>query len=292
MTPMLKINSYRLKAEAFASRRQAVWVAEEGSLPAQQECLELFLEVLPNHFPELYTVKGVGDDRHVTITFPDASSTSFAVAEFAACPLELCGRLVQEDLVLLRVADEPGPSAQEAKHAMSAACVVFSFQGLQERLSATMLRIHAPVPGFEQDLDKLLARTFTALQADKPIWRNNWGVAFTGDITVPSYNVGLPAAQLAAAGGKRPAAQDLWLKTEYQTLRRLPRTGAILFTIKTMVEPMSKIGSAAAKTLHKSLSGMTPELRAYKGLTGQAAEELLDLLDGMFEPLAEPPGPA
>lgn len=38
------------------------------------------------------------------------------------------------------------------------------------------------------------------VQADKPIWRNNWGVAFTGDITVPSYNVGLPAAQLAAAG--------------------------------------------------------------------------------------------
>jgi hypothetical protein len=70
----------------------------------------------------------------------------------------------QEDLVLLRVADEPGPRPQEAQHAMSAACVVFSFQGLQERLSATMLRIHAPVPGFQQDLDRLLARTFTALQ--------------------------------------------------------------------------------------------------------------------------------
>lgn len=47
---------------------------------------------------------------------------------------------------------------------MTAACVVFSFHGLKEKLGTTTLSIHAPVPGFEDQLEKLLNRTFTALQ--------------------------------------------------------------------------------------------------------------------------------
>ena len=31
-------------------------------------------------------------------------------------------------------------------------------------------------------------------------------------------------------------------------------------------------------------AGMKPELRAYKGVPSQAADELLELLQGMFEP--------
>jgi hypothetical protein len=119
------------------------------------------------------------------------------------------------------------------------------------------------------------------LQPDKPIWRNNWAAAYTGDLTMPSYNVGGPGAQLDAMGGKRPPAKDLWLKTEYQTLRRLPQSKAILFTIRTYVQPMPEIGAEAAKVLHKSLSGMTESLREYKGVPGEAADELLALLDGI-----------
>lgn len=120
-------------------------------------------------------------------------------------------------------------------------------------------------------------------QADKPIWRNNWAAAFTDDITEPSYNVGGPDAQLKATGGVRPSADKLFLKTEYQTLRRLPQTGAILFTIRTLIQPIPEIGVEAAKTLHKSLSGMTPELRAYKGVPGEYGDELLHFLEGMVQ---------
>lgn len=132
------------------------------------------------------------------------------------------------------------------------------------------------------------ALLLVCLQPDKPIWRNNWAAAFTGDICEPSYNVGGPGAQLDALGGKRPPAEDLWLKTEYQTLRRLPKTGAILFTIRTLVQPMPKIGVEAAKVLHKSLSGMRPELREYKGVPGEAAEDLLKMLEGVIAKEAVP----
>jgi hypothetical protein len=55
---------------------------------------------------------------------------------------------------------------------------------------------------------------------------------------------------------------------------------------------MPEIGVEAAKTLHKSLSGMRPELRSYKGVPGEAAEELLGMLEGMMAsevlPVLEP----
>lgn len=62
---------------------------------AVQECLELFLQVLTEHYPNMYSLVGEGDARVVTMSFPEGSSKVYAVADFADCPLELCGRLVQ-----------------------------------------------------------------------------------------------------------------------------------------------------------------------------------------------------
>jgi hypothetical protein len=36
-------------------------------------------------------------------------------------------------------------------------------------------------------------------------------------------------------------AADMWFRVEWQTLRRLPITGAILFTIRTYVEKLSDL---------------------------------------------------
>jgi hypothetical protein len=60
-----------------------------------QECLELFLEVLPAYYPDLYRLEGQGPGRTITITFPDGATKQYALADFADRPLELCGRLVQ-----------------------------------------------------------------------------------------------------------------------------------------------------------------------------------------------------
>jgi hypothetical protein len=60
-----------------------------------QECLELFLEVLPAYYPDLYRLEGQGQGRTITITFPDGAAKQYALADFADRPLELCGRLVQ-----------------------------------------------------------------------------------------------------------------------------------------------------------------------------------------------------
>lgn len=130
----------------------------------------------------------------------------------------------------------------------------------------------------------LLPLYCSIIQADKPVWRNNWGVALNGDISQPIYSVELPGearSQGVAAAGPdepRPSPDTLWLKTEYETLRRLPESQAILFTIKTLTQPLSTIGPAAAATFATSLAGMTEDMRKYKGLEGEAADEVLAYL--------------
>lgn len=71
-------------------------------------------------------------------------------------------------------------SAGEARHRMAAACVVFSFAGLPAKLSAPLGALHVPVPAFQEELLKLVNRTFDGLDPTKPLWRNNWGERMSG----------------------------------------------------------------------------------------------------------------
>ena len=54
----------------------------------------MFLEILPAYYPDMYSVTGDGDARVVKLTAP-GYEREYRLADFADCPLELCGRLVQ-----------------------------------------------------------------------------------------------------------------------------------------------------------------------------------------------------
>ena len=76
----------------------------------------------------------------------------------------------------------------------------------------------------------------------------------------------------------------LLLQVEYQTLRRLPHTRCILFTVRTLVEPVTELEGApgAAAALAASLRGMSQVMRAYKGLLQpQAQDDMLAYLDSL-----------
>ena len=98
-----------------------------------------------------------------------------------------------------------------------------------------------------------------------------------GALDNPSY--GTPEA--LASISKILPPETRWLKVEYQTLRRLPGTGYILFTIRTFLEQITVLARypAAAANLANSLSGMSQPMRAYKGLVQpQAQDEMLAYL--------------
>eukprot|EP00955_Chlamydomonas_euryale_P092885 364743-Chlamydomonas_euryale.AAC.84 len=107
------------------------------------------------------------------------------------------------------------------------------------------------------------------------------GIADSGDLDSPLYG----DSEAAAGRSLQPLLpQRRWLRTEYQTLRRLPRTKAALFTVRTFTEPLSALAGApaAAAAIAASLRGMSPPMQAYKGLGDlNALADMLEYLDTM-----------
>jgi hypothetical protein len=269
----------RLKKKALEERHSQVFCAEPDSLEAQRECLELFVDYLPKRYPDLYSY----DNKKLCITVKPVNTTFLLDDWWNTRPLELCERIVQEDLILMR------PSFDNKSFMMAAAAVVFSFNELQEKLGQPAEIIHAPVPGFEKHIQKSVNLTFSKLKPQQPMWRNNWGIAPTGTLDEPIYGSAAAHEHRAMTDVTQEDVKAKYLKVEYQTIRRLPKSGYLLFTVRTMVDPMYELEKVprAASCLAASIRGMSPAMRKYKGIDDEpTCKAVLAYLDSIGEPPA------
>jgi hypothetical protein len=100
---------------------------------------------------------------------------------------------------------------------------------LAEKIGGTMAFIHTPVARYDIDLDSPVNAVLKRMNVEKPMWRTNWGISNHPALFQPDNPPHTPDMDIA----------DMWFRTEWQTLRRLPETGAILFTIRTYVGKLS-----------------------------------------------------
>ena len=224
-----------------------VFAAETSSLDAQREVLEMLAAHLPARFPETYLTTGMAIDivpafRRVDLLSP-------------LPPLLTAASLVQEDLVIMA----RGPDAWR----LSAASLCFpSSWHLHEKFGRPLHEVHAPVPEFGEGTRHagLIERIFDNLRPEQPVVRWNWSIHDDDALFHPPL------------GRPYDFDQGAYLRLERQTLRKLPRTGAILFTIRIHLNPLEVLAShppELAATLAGQLAAMTPAQLAYKGLTEQ-----------------------
>jgi hypothetical protein len=230
-------------------RRGEVLRALPESAPAQAELLELVLEHLPRRFPAHYRRANGALANLIT-------GERFELADWREVPLELAGRLVQEDLCLL----QPGAPA----YRLVAGVLCFpSHWRLADKLGRPLEAIHEPVPGFAAGLASTVDRFFANLKVARPVWRVNWSLVDTPQLFLPPEH----RAQRKVIVAER-AGTELWLRVERQTLRRLPRSGAVLFGIRTHLAPLAAAidGPHAARALAARVREMPPAMAAYKGI--------------------------
>ena len=287
--PRRFVHELGLKQKNLDDEGRCAYVQEQDSLVAQAEVLELFCHYLPKRYPDYYEYKNDSGQDGPSITVKPLKQT-FLLSDYEDKPLHLCARIVQEDLILLRPS-RPESDTSSAYH-MAAAAVVFSFSGLDEKLGKPVEFIHAPVPGFEEQLRKTLNLFFEKLlKIEQPLWRNNWVVTPESGGLLDTPNYGTADADSTrqlqdekASPPTRDEFERMFLKVEYQTIRRLPRSGNLLFTVKMMVDRLRELEKVprAAACLAKSIRGMSPSMRAYKGIgNGEDAtyEAVLQYLD-------------
>jgi hypothetical protein len=229
------------KAALLATDRDVVLRHRPDTAAAQQEVLELIAEHLDRVHPAL--------DR------PDADLMADAPAIVRAA------LLVQDDLVIMR---------READGwRLVAACLCFpSTWSLAEKFDRPMEAIHADVPGYEGQMAQRINRIFDALPASQIVERFNWSIYGDDALHHPETR-----------SARRPWAEDEasfetrgFVRVERQTLRRLPRAGDILFTIRIHLDPVAAFrrhaeGPVLAEALATQLAALTPEQLDYKGMS-------------------------
>lgn len=138
------------------------------------------------------------------------------VALDPAQPLLTLGRLCQEDFCIMQA--EPG-----AEPVLTAAILCFpAGWTLSEKLGNAMIRIHKPVPSYDDDAAKRVQRLFDAIRPEQPLWRVNAHCS--------AANLFNPRTE---ASGRKPEGELPYLRSERQCLLRLPESRAVVFSIHT-----------------------------------------------------------
>lgn len=227
------------------------FMAEPETDAAQAEVLHLLFSHLFERHPDVY--RRTGDLVQVNGRPVELNG--------AAPPLQTAGRLVQEDLLLMR-RDESG-------WRLVAGSLSFpSSWSLAEKFSLPIDEIHAPVPGFGPGTRNaaVINRVFDNLRVELPVWRMNWSL-YPDDTLFHDHHT----APLLARADTDPV---MFFRVEYQTLRKLPTSGDILFTVRIHLDPISLLErhpdrKAICKNFAAMLEALDNDQLEYKKLTTQ-----------------------
>ena len=182
------------------------------------------------------------------------------VSKHGMHPLEATARMVPEDLLLLKPCPREGDETLLDWTLLAAALAFPAHWVLAEKMGRSLAGIHEPVPHYGERLETPMDRFFTNMKVGPISQRWNWSVMTSNSLFTPHRSARTPLAPGAGI-------DEIFIRMESQTLRKLPRTGMILFTIRTYAEPLTRWATmpGAVASLLQMLDGMTPEMRDYKG---------------------------
>lgn len=187
-------------------------------------------------------------------------------------PLIAAARLVAEDLAILQKSPEG--------FRLTAGCICFpSSWSLAEKLGKPLHEVHGPVPDFQTGTRNatIIERIFDNLRADEPVIRWNWSLYGSDTLHHPH----LSPPQRFGSGDR---AEAVYVRVERQTLRKLPQTGAVLFTIGVHMTPLETIEAHPERErltegLIRQIEALDEAQSEYKGLHAER-ERLIMRLKG------------
>ncbi|TGV57967.1 DUF3445 domain-containing protein [bacterium M00.F.Ca.ET.141.01.1.1] len=263
------------KRRLYAEIPERVFVEEGGTRAAQQEVLELLGAYLPERFPDIHQ-RGDAGVAVVGVTSHPAISSSLAGAPLVAASL-----LVQEDLILMR-RDDSG-----WRLAAGSLCFPSSW-ALTEKFGKPLQQIHEPVPGFGPGTRPadLINRMFDGLQG-QAVERYNWSIQSGDALYHPLSNV--ERIDRATSRPTRFPDGDVkahaFIRVERQTLRKLPASRDILFTIRIHLDPLAVLArhpdrATLAASFAAQLEALDIAQLDHKGLTSDR-DRLIAVLNHM-----------
>ncbi|KAI9746231.1 MAG: hypothetical protein M1818_000912 [Claussenomyces sp. TS43310] len=277
----IELDSHYLKFHANKARRirdrgsKCCYTAPDANVQlGAHELLEELCGYLTERYPSLYKATAVGLDNLLT-------GESFNVVErpLVEDPMQMCARLVQDDLAIMF------PKEDGQYYLLAGAILLAGFWRLEDKLGMPLSEIHtsADVPGYREKLEKGMMNFMRRVQPNSPVERNNYFIQVDDDLAW-SPSIGDEDGKEGEVGWfsaeKNKAIEHHYFRSERQTLRRLPRSGGVVFTIRTYFHPITEICEEpyVPGRLASAVRSWGDDVSKYKG-RDRYGDVLLEYLD-------------
>tara|TARA_Y100001968_G_scaffold322856_1_gene359631 strand:+ start:650 stop:1531 length:882 start_codon:yes stop_codon:yes gene_type:complete len=233
-----------LKKRLYEEKKDQVLITPVESIDIQKEVLDIVLEHLNEFYSDSYRINK--DSVEVL-----KSKTIYFFKDFEN-PLELASLLVQEDLIIMQ-------PKKDVFYLKSASLCAPTRWSLKEKFNLSLSEIHKEVPGYKEKIDLRVNNIFQNLPDQKIFERYNWSIFDSPELFQPIGSKTLVEI-------KNIDPEDLYLRVERQTLRRLKDSRSILFTVRVHVDPMSSILSDKniLMDLIKAIQNLEEDMKNYK----------------------------
>ncbi len=233
-------------------------------MDAQWDFVELSMESLARDYPEHFSLQKNGtswtwENKPLgikdTFTFGDCST-------LAMDPFEYMGRQVQGDFVLL-------DQREETLFADAGIVTSQADWSLAFNVGMSWREWHGPVPRATElgVMDRAL-KFLLNLQLGSPVRRLNWTMTINPRLDTSPENYPHWGSDRNTVNADN-VGDLVNLRVELQSLFRLPRSNAIVFSIRCYLISLKDIATYPrwAKRLHRVQKTMHPDLIEYKGMT-------------------------
>lgn len=200
-----------------------------GSELACRELMEMLVQFITKRYPQYFSLTQNDTilENRLLGTTSDLLSTP---------PLRVIFDNIPEDYALMLRNEHDGLYYLRA----AAVCSSVGWDIGQHR-NEPLTQIHTHVPDFKDKLAFSMDRFFAKMAADQPIQRCSWSLEdhaplFSSPEVVPDWK-----RSAFAANPEELRVEDLRLRCDWQTLRRLPLSGAIVFNFKAVFDPFTDL---------------------------------------------------
>jgi hypothetical protein len=170
--------------------------------------------------------------------------------------LEGAARAAWEDMCLLQP-DEHGV------YRLSGAAVAFPTDWHPaEKLGLPLAGLHRPIHGYADQLASGVDHFMAMLSPGRIFGRCNWFVSPTAALR---WIADAPPGESFAHVTADNAGETLFIRSERQSLRRLPQTGAIVFAIGVYVAPLASLSPANIARMAEAVATIPPQEAARRG---------------------------
>lgn len=240
------------RKQIFKDHGNKILDAMPGSELACKELMEMCLQFYCARYPNHFSLSADNRTFHNRILNEETDIKSLH-------PLHVLLHNVPEDFAIVLRNDTNGMYYFRAG-------VVCSSLGwnVQTKLGMGMPEIHKPIPDYKEKMSFSMDRFFAKMPTDAPIQRGSWGLEIGSPLFMPA---GHPHEALRTIQSPDVTVEECNLRVDWQTLRRLPLSGAVVFNFQALFTPVTEFRDEAyvPSLLLKILKEGKKTLMEYKG---------------------------